>query len=241
MDVIIRPTDEVGITAAQLIAARVRAKPDCVLGLATGSTPLPIYAELSRMVAAGELSLARCSGYLLDEYLGLRPDHPEGYRNFIERELVARTDIDTAAVHALDGATTDAATTCAAFEQAIARAGGVDIQILGVGSNGHIAFNEPGSALDSRTRTIELTEQTRRDNSRFFDHDLDEMPTLALSQGLGTIMEARELVLVVTGAHKAEAVHHLLHDEPSVQWPVTALHYHPHATVVVDEAAAAGV
>ena len=241
MDVIIRPTDEVGATAAQLIAAQVRAKPDSVLGLATGSSPLPIYAELARQVGAGELSLARCSAFLLDEYVGLPDGHPEGYRAFIERELVAHTDLDSANVYGLDGAATDVEAACAAYEKAIADAGGVDIQILGIGSNGHIAFNEPGSALESRTRRIELTERTRRDNSRFFDGDVDKVPTHAVTQGLATIMEARELVLVAMGEGKAEAVRELIHGEPHPEVPATALHYHPKATVVVDEAAADGV
>ena len=241
MDVVIRPTDEVGVTAARLIADRVRARPDCVLGLATGSSPLPVYAELSRMVRDGELSLARCRAFLLDEYVGLPAGHPEGYRTFIEREFVRRTDIDTAEVHGPDGAAADPQAAGDAYERAIADAGGVDIQILGIGSNGHIAFNEPGSALDSRTRLIELTEQTRRDNSRFFGGDIEQVPTHAESQGLGTILEARELVLVALGAGKADAVRRLVKGEPGPQWPATALRRHPRVTVVVDEAAAGGL
>ena len=241
MDVVIRPTDEVGATAARLFADQVRARPDSVLGLATGSSPLPVYAELSRLVHDGELSFARCRAFLLDEYVGLPAGHPEGYRTFIEREFVARTDIDTVNVLGPDGGADDPPAAADAYERAIADAGGVDIQILGIGSNGHIAFNEPGSAADSRTRLIELTEQTRRDNSRFFDGDLDQVPTHALSQGLGTILAADELVLVAMGAGKAEAVRRLVTGEPGPDCPATVLQRHPRVTVVVDEAAGGGL
>ena len=241
MDVVIRPTDEVGVTAARLIADRVRARPDCVLGLATGSSPLPVYAELSRMVRDGELSLARCRAFLLDEYVGLPAGHPEGYRTFIEREFVRRTDIDTAEVHGPDGAAADPQAAGDAYERAIADAGGVDIQILGIGSNGHIGFNEPASSLVSRTRLVALTQQTISDNARFFGDDPAAVPSTCITQGLGTIMEAKVLLLAAFGAGKAEAVAQLVEGGVSAAWPCTIMQMHPEAYVLVDEEAASGL
>ncbi|HLS61890.1 MAG TPA: glucosamine-6-phosphate deaminase, partial [Ruania sp.] len=149
-----------------------------------------------------------------------------------------RVDIPAAAVQGPDGLGEDVPQACADYEQAITAAGGVDLQILGIGTDGHIAFNEPGSSLASRTRIKTLTRQTRADNARFFDGDLGQVPTHCLTQGLGTIMDAKHLVLVATGAHKAEAVHHLVEGSVSAMWPATIMQHHPHATVLVDGPAA---
>lgn len=239
MEVVILPdAAAVGRHGADAVAAHVCARPDAVLGLATGSSPLPVYRELSRRVTTGELSLARCRGFLLDEYVGLPPGHPQSYRSVIGREFVALTDIDPAAVQGPAGESEDIPAACAAYEADMRAAGGVDVQLLGVGTDGHIAFNEPGSSLASRTRIKTLAPQTRRDNARFFGGRLQEVPTHCLTQGIGTILEARHLVLLALGEGKAEAVRQLVEGPVSASWPATALQLHPHVSVLVDEAAA---
>jgi glucosamine-6-phosphate deaminase len=238
MEVVIAPADDLAMLAADAVEGLLRRKPSAVLGLATGSSPLRVYDELARRHDEGGLSFDRARGFLLDEYVGLAAEHPQRYRNVIEREVVSRVGWDPAAVQGPDGLAEDLTTACAAFEQAIAAAGGVDLQLLGIGTDGHIAFNEPGSSLASRVRIKTLTEQTRVDNARFFDGDVDRVPRHCLTQGLGTIMEARHLVLLATGRRKAEAVHHLVEGPISALWPATIMQMHPHATVLVDDAAA---
>ena len=229
---------EIGTLAADAITALLHHKPDAVLGLATGSSPLAIYDELVTRCAAGQISFSRVRGFTLDEYVGLPADHPERYRTVIDQVFVSRVDIAPDAVEGPNGLATDIPAACAAYEDAIRQAGGVDLQILGIGTDGHIAFNEPGSSLASRTRIKTLTHQTRLDNARFFGDDLDAVPTHCLTQGLGTIMEARHVVLVATGRGKAEAVHHLVEGAVSAMWPATILQHHPHATVLLDDSAA---
>lgn len=224
--------------AADAIEQLLTRKPDAVLGLATGSTPLPTYDELVRRRQAGRISFARARGFTLDEYIGLPADHPQRYRNVIEQELVGRVDFGPDAVTGPDGLAEDLQAAAAAYERAIAEAGGVDLQILGIGTNGHIAFNEPGSSLASRTRVQPLAPQTRSDNARFFDGDVEAVPRLCFTQGLGTIMEARHLVLIATGEGKAPAVRQLVEGAVSAMWPATIMQHHPHATVLLDEAAA---
>ncbi len=165
-------------------------------------------------------------------------DHPQRYRNVIDTEFTSRVDFAPDNVHGPDGLAQDIPAANAAYETAIAEAGGVDLQILGIGTDGHIGFNEPGSSLASRTRIKTLTWQTRRDNARFFDDDLEAVPTHCLTQGLATIMAARHVVLVATGHAKADAVQQLVEGAVSALWPATVLQHHPHTTVVLDEAAA---
>lgn len=239
MEVVILPdTTEIGTLAADAIEALLTRNPQAALGLATGTSPLAIYDELARRCAAGQISFARARGFTLDEYVGLPADHPESYRNVINTVLVSRVDFGPEAVQSPDGLATDIPGACAAYEDAIAAAGGVDLQILGIGTDGHIGFNEPGSSLASRTRIKTLTRQTRLDNARFFDGDLDAVPTHCLTQGLATIMAARHVVLVATGRAKAEAVHQLVEGPVSALWPATILQHHPHVTVLLDDAAA---
>ena len=238
MEVVIAPEAQLAALAADAVERLLRAKPDAVLGLATGSSPLRVYDELARRHAEGGLSFAAARGFMLDEYVGLPADHPERYRTVIERDLVSRVDFAPGAVQGPDGLAEDLTAACAAYEAAIAQAGGVDLQILGIGTDGHIGFNEPGSSLASRTRIKTLTRQTRQDNARFFGGDLDQVPHHCLTQGLGTIMSARHLVLLATGRHKAEAVHQLVEGPVSAMWPATIMQHHPHATVLVDDAAA---
>jgi glucosamine-6-phosphate deaminase len=239
MEVVISTTpDESGKLAADAIEELVQRRPEAVLGVATGSSPLIIYEELGRRVAQGSLSLARTRAFMLDEYVGLPADHPQRYRNVIQEEFVDEVDIDPALVYGPDGLAADLLNACQAYERAIADAGGVDLQILGIGTDGHIAFNEPGSSLASRTRIKTLTSQTRSDNARFFGGNVEAVPQHCLTQGIGTILEARHVVLVASGRGKGEAVHQLVEGPVSAMWPATALQLHPHVTVLLDTAAA---
>jgi glucosamine-6-phosphate deaminase len=207
---------------ARLVVAAIgrllQRKPDAVLGVATGSSPLSVYDALAAAHARAEISLRRASAFLLDEYLGLPPGHPQSYREVIERELVSRVDLDPARVHGPDGQAADVPAACAAYEEAITAAGGIDLQLLGIGRDGHLAFNEPGSSLASRTRVKTLTAQTRADNARF--------------------LHARHLVLLAAGAAKAEAVAACVEGPVTASWPASALQLHPHVTVLLDGAAA---
>jgi glucosamine-6-phosphate deaminase len=238
MEVVIAAAEELARLAADSVEALLRRKPDAVLGVATGSSPLKVYDELARRHAEEGLSFARARAFSLDEYVGLPLEHPERYGNVIRTELASRVDFADGAVHGPDGLAEDLAAACAAYEQAIADAGGVDLQLLGIGTDGHIGFNEPGSSLASRTRIKTLTDQTRADNARFFGGDVDLVPRHCLTQGLGTIMAARHLVLLATGRTKAEAVHQLVEGPVSAMWPATIMQHHPHVTVLVDNAAA---
>ncbi len=238
MEVVIAPVPELARLAADAVERLLAARPQAVLGLATGSSPLAVYDELARRHADEGLSFARARAFMLDEYVGLPADHPERYRTVIDRELVSRVDLDPDAVLGPDGLADDLAGACAGYERAIADAGGVDLQLLGIGTDGHVAFNEPGSSLASRTRVKTLTRQTREDNARFFGGDVGAVPTHCLTQGLATILSARHLVLLAQGRGKAEAVHQLVEGPVSAMWPATVLQMHPHVSVLVDEPAA---
>lgn len=224
--------------AADLIQRAGRAKPEVVLGLATGSSPVGIYDELGRRVSDGRISLAAASAFMLDEYVGLPREHPQAYRSVIDEIFTRKVDIDPTRVHGPDGTARDVGAACADYERSIRAAGGIDIQILGIGTDGHIAFNEPGSSLASRTRIKTLTRETRVDNSRFFDGDLDAVPSHCLTQGVGTILEAREIILIAAGNAKAEAIRQAVEGPVSARWPATALQLHPEVTVLLDPAAA---
>ena len=236
--VILADAKEIGVVAADAIGALMTRKPAGVLGLATGSSPVAIYDELAARCEAGLISFREARGFTLDEYVGLPADHPERYRNVIDKVFVSRVDFAPGAVDGPDGLARDIPAACAAYEAAIGDAGGVDVQILGIGTDGHIGFNEPGSSLASRTRIKTLTRQTRIDNARFFGGDVNAVPTHCLTQGLATIMAARHVILVATGGRKAEAVHHLVEGAVSAMWPATILQHHPHVTVLLDDAAA---
>ncbi|WEV77573.1 glucosamine-6-phosphate deaminase [Janibacter cremeus] len=239
MEIIIASDHEqVARLGADAVARHVLDDPETVLGLATGSSPLRVYRELGRRVDAGRLSLRGCRAFLLDEYLDLPTGHPQSYREVIERDFVRLVDIDGASVIGPDCGSVDATACGLAYEEQIAAAGGIDVQILGVGANGHIAFNEPGSSFSSRTRETTLAEQTRRDNARFFGDDVDAVPHRCITQGVGTILEAGHLVLIATGERKARAVRELVEGSVTESCPVTALQHHPHVTVLLDDAAA---
>ncbi|MGZ0068733.1 glucosamine-6-phosphate deaminase [Microbacterium arborescens] len=226
-----------GAAAAHAVASAADDHPDLVLGVATGSSPQPLYRSLAILVRAG-LDLSSATAFALDEYVGLAPGHPESYHSVIAREVTAPLHLDPARVHVPDGAAADAGAAAEAYERAIARAGGVDLQILGIGTNGHIGFNEPGSAADSRTRVVELAAQTIADNSRFFLDPAEPVPTHALTQGVGTILEARRIVLVATGGHKADAVARAVEGPVTAAVPASFLQQHPDVTLFLDGAAA---
>ncbi|MEA5454008.1 glucosamine-6-phosphate deaminase [Sinomonas sp. JGH33] len=237
MEIIVLPdADAVAATAADIIEARVRRGP-AVLGLATGSTPLGTYAELIRRHRERGLSFAQAQAFTLDEYLGLPAEHPESYRSVIRREFTDNVDFAEGAVHSIDGQAEDPEAEAERYDASIAAAGGIDVQILGIGTDGHIGFNEPMSSLASRTRIKTLTEQTRKDNARFFPSP-DDVPHHVLTQGLGTIREARHILLIGLGAAKAEAIAAAVEGPLAALCPASALQLHPHTTVLVDTDAA---
>ncbi len=239
MEIVIRRSvEDIATVVSDAIESLVTKNPAPVLGLATGSSPLPVYKELIRRHKENGLSFADARAFLLDEYVGMAVGHPESYREVIRRELTGQIDIADDAVKSPDGNADDVLAAAIEYDKSIAEAGGVDLQILGIGTDGHIAFNEPGSSLASRTRMKTLTEQTREDNARFFD-SIDEVPVHVLTQGLGTILEAKHLVLVAAGAGKAAAVAAMVEGPVSAFCPGSVLQLHPHVTVVIDEAAAA--
>ena len=226
----------VATLAADAIEALVRSRPSAVLGLATGSSPVPAYAELVARHRAGRgPSYDGVRVFLLDEYVGLVPGHPQSYRATIARELTDDLGIAPDRVHGPDPS--DVPTAGAAYEAQLREAGGVDLQVLGIGTDGHLAFNEPGSSLSSTTRLKTLTAETRRDNARFFGA-VDDVPRHVLTQGLGTILRADHLLLVATGETKASAVAAAVEGPLTASCPASVLQLHPHATVLLDPAAA---
>ncbi len=228
-----------GALAAGLIARLVESKPDAVLGLATGSSPLPVWSALGAL----GLDLSAVRGFALDEYVGLEPGHPESYRAVISREVVDRLRLTPSLVHVPAEGLSGPALAGAgpAYEAAIDAAGGVDLQILGLGRTGHIGFNEPGSSLASLTRVKTLTAWTRQDNARFFDGDVSRVPLHCVTQGLGTILRARSLVLLAWGASKAEAVAAAVEGPVTASVPASVIQLHRDVTVIVDEPAATGL
>ncbi|WP_130014836.1 glucosamine-6-phosphate deaminase [Serinicoccus sediminis] len=229
---------EMGRLAGDVVTGLVRSRPDAVLGVATGSSPRPVYADLVARVRAGTLDLSGVRTFSLDEYVGLPADHPSAYRAEIRQQLTDPAGIPEGQVHSPPGDADDLPAAAAAYERLIEDAGGIDVQLLGLGSDGHIAFNEPGSSLASRTRVKTLTRRTREDNARFFDGDVDAVPTHCLTQGLATIRAARHVVLLAAGEGKARAAAELVEGAVSARWPATVLQWHPHVTVLLDEPAA---
>lgn len=230
--VIVADAAEAGEIAAAEIAKVLLAKPDAVLGLATGSTPLTTWAALAKK----NLDLSRVTGFALDEYVGLPTGHPESYRAVIDREVVVPLGLTRSLVH-VPGDGTPIETAGQDFENAIDSAGGVDIQLLGIGRTGHIGFNEPGSSLMSDTRVKTLAAQTRIDNARFFE-SLDDVPTHCITQGLGTILRARRLVLLAFGEAKAEVIAGALEGPLTASLPASVIQLHRRAMVIIDESAA---
>ncbi|AOW93065.1 glucosamine-6-phosphate deaminase [Rhodococcus sp. WMMA185] len=237
MEFVIRPTlAEVSSTVADIVEGYVRRGPT-TLGLATGSSPLGSYQELARRHRESGLDFSQAQAFLLDEYVGLPRSHDQSYFSVIRSEFVDYVNLDTERVHSPDGESSDVAAEGERYDAAIAEAGGVDVQLLGIGTDGHIGFNEPGSSLTSRTRVKTLTEQTILDNARFFG-SVDDVPHHVLTQGLGTIGEARHLVMIAFGEGKAEAIAAAAEGPLTAFCPASVIQLHRHVTVVIDEAAA---
>lgn len=235
--IIVKTAAEVATRAATAISQQLSTRPDSVLGLATGSTPVATYEVLIRHCQHREVSFSQCRTFNLDEYLGLGPEHPQSYRRFMNEKLFSHVDMRPENTHIPDGLTDDPEGECQRYESAITELGGIDLQLLGLGHNGHIGFNEPTSSLASRTRVKTLTPDTVAANARFFGPD-EVQPRLALTMGIGTIMEAREILLLATGEGKAAAVAGMVEGPVSAACPASALQYHPKVRVLMDEAAA---
>ena len=226
-----------GTLAAASIRALITRKPDAVLGLATGSTPLSVYAALAASLAENPMDVSRVRGFALDEYVGLPADHPESYRSVITRDAVVPIGLTPGNIQVPNGDLATIETAGVDYEAAIRAAGGIDVQILGIGRTGHVGFNEPGSSFASITRIKTLAEKTRVDNARFFASP-DDVPIHCITQGLGTILRARHLVLLAFGEEKAEAIAAAVEGPITSSKPGSVIQLHPHVTVIVDEAAA---
>lgn len=238
MEVIIRPTaDSAAELVARLIAKELTANPHLVLGLATGRTMVRVYQRLARLHREAGLDFSLCSTFNLDEYVGLAAEHPASYRRYMEEHFFQHVNIDRRNTHLPDGLAGDLEAECRRFEAAIAKFGGIDLQLLGIGRAGHIGFNEPLSALRSRTRVKALTPTTIEQNAEFFGGEA-HVPRRAITMGVGTILEARRLVLLATGGEKASIVAKAVEGPITAMIPATALQLHPRCAVVVDEAAA---
>jgi glucosamine-6-phosphate deaminase len=222
--------------AARFVAARIRAKPDAVLLLPTGTTPLGMYGRLVELHAEEGLSFARATFFNLDEYLGLAPDHPASYHVYMEENFYKLVDANPARVHVPDGSAPDPEAECERYEAAIREAGGVDLCVLGIGRNGHIGFNEPGAPFGSRTRVVRLAESTRRVNAADFEGN--RAPEWAITVGMATVFEAREVLLLASGANKAGAVAAAVEGEISESVPASMLRRHPNTTFLLDREAA---
>ena len=241
MEVIIKEdAEQASVIAARIVARLVREKPTAVLGLATGSTPARLYRELVRMHREEGLDFGRVTTFNLDEYVGLDARHPGSYRYFMHENLFAHINIPPGNIHIPDGTVADVMTHCQDYEDSIAAAGGIDLQVLGIGSDGHLGFNEPSSSLASRTRIKTLTDETRRDNSRFFA-SLEQVPYHCITMGMGTILDSRVCLLLAFGSGKAEAIARSVEGPVTAMVPASALQMHRHVHVLLDEAAAANL
>jgi glucosamine-6-phosphate deaminase len=232
----VKDYEEMSEKAGKLVIDRLRQLTNPVLGLATGSTPEGLYKQLIEKYEQKEVSFKNVTSFNLDEYIGLDKENPNSYHYFMNEKLFKHIDISPAKTYVPNGVAADLETECKSFEQHIAENGGIDLQILGIGTNGHIAFNEPGTAFNSRTRVVDLAQETLDANARFFD-SLDEVPTQAISMGIGLIMEAKEIILLVSGEAKAEAVAKLIDGDVTEDFPASILQKHDHVTMIVDEAA----
>ncbi|MBT2293464.1 glucosamine-6-phosphate deaminase [Paenibacillus albidus] len=223
-------------TGANLIASLLQSNPKAVLGLATGSSPVGVYARLVEMYNKGLVSFAKASSYNLDEYVGLPVDHPQSYRSFMNGHLFNHVDIDPARTHVPNGNAADLAAECLAYDQMLENNGPVDLQILGIGSNGHIGFNEPDASLSSGTHVVDLLDETREANARFFEK-LEDVPRQAVTMGIGGILKAKQIVLLVRGQEKAESVRNAVEGPITTQCPASLLQSHPNVVVLLDEGA----
>lgn len=247
MRVIIEPTYELisqwaaNYIAAKMIQAKPTAEKPFVLGLPTGSSPLGTYKELINLYKNGKISFQHVITFNMDEYVGIPEDHPESYHTFMKKNFFSHVDIQEKNVNILDGNAKDLETECAGYEERIRKAGGIDLFLGGIGPDGHVAFNEPGSSLTSRTRIKSLTTDTIIANSRFFDNDVNKVPKTALTVGVGTVMGAKEVVILANGHNKARALQQAVEGSVNQMWTITALQMHPKGIIVCDEAACAEI
>ena len=233
-------TDEVSRYTAQRILIKIKATPDAVLGLATGSTMEPVYAHLLECMQQAPIDVSQLTTFNLDEYIGLATGHTQSYSYFMYRHLFSQLNIPAQRVNLPNGLAKDIAGACQAYSDAIKAMGGVSLQLLGIGSNGHIGFNEPQTCFSSRTHVVELSKQTRIDNGRFFGGE-NEVPTHAITLGIQDILEAKEIILVATGRKKADIIAKLFHSAMDEALPASALKQHPNLTIVLDCEAAASL
>jgi len=244
MHIIVKENHQaMSLEAARAVASLLRRKPGAVLGLATGSTPLALYKELIRFHCEEQLDFSQSTTFNLDEYLGLAGSHPGSFQHYMKKNLLDHIRVPQGRIHMLSGLfspeDTDAISRhCEEYEQAIAAAGAIDLQILGIGANGHIGFNEPGSSLGSRTRLVALQKKTRLDNASFFGNDPDKVPRHAITMGIGTILETKSLLLLASGQSKAEIVKKALEGPLTAMVPASALQLHRHAVIILDLEAA---
>ena len=230
---------DVSRKAANIMSAQIIMKPNAVLGLATGSTPVGMYKQLIEWYKKGDLDFSQITSVNLDEYKGLSGDNDQSYRYFMNTNLFDHVNIDKARTYVPNGLEEDSEKACADYNEIIRSVGGIDIQLLGIGGNGHIGFNEPGTPFTEETHIVELTEKTRSDNARFFDNDINQVPTHAITMGIATIMKAKKILLVASGANKADAVAAMVNGPVDPACPASVLQNHEDVVVVVDEAAAA--
>lgn len=232
-----KSTEEIGKAAGTMFASQVINKPDSILGLATGSTPIPTYQYMIDLYKQGAVDYSKVTTYNLDEYCGLTHEHDQSYYYFMMQNLFKGINVPVDSIHVLNGVAEDPEAECKAYDAAIDAAGGIDLQILGIGNNGHIAFNEPCDFFPGGTHTVTLTQSTIEANKRFFA-SIDEVPKSAITMGIGSIMKARKIILIATGAAKAEAVKALVKGDVTPQCPASILQFHPDVTIMLDEAAA---
>jgi glucosamine-6-phosphate deaminase len=238
MRLIIQPDyEKVSLWAAGYIAGKINSCPQkpFVLGLPTGSSPLGIYRELIKMHREGKLSFKNVRTFNMDEYIGLSAEHRQSYHSYMKENFFSHIDIDPKHIHIPDGMAKDPQEECRLYEEAITAGGGIDLFLGGMGSDGHIAFNEPGSSLVSRTRIKTLTKETRAANARFFDGDISKVPLTAITVGVGTVMDAREVMIIVSGRGKARALKAVVEEGISQMWTLSCLQTHPKAVIVCDE------
>lgn len=223
--------------AGQLMASFIRLHPECVLGLATGSSPVGSYGELIRQYQEEHLDFSKLTCFNLDEYVGLDPNHEQSYRAFMSRELFSKVNMTLSQTFIPSGMAADLKAECQRYEAAVEAAGGIDLQLLGIGRNGHIGFNEPDVKFEAHTHVVQLKEETIQDNARFFETD-ESVPRRAISVGMKTILQAKKIVVIASGLEKAEAVLAMVSGDITTQLPASILQLHPDATLIIDEAAA---
>lgn len=238
--IICKNYDEMSQMAAEIVAKQINSNPHTVLGLATGSTPVGMYKTLVKMYKEGKVDFSNVVTFNLDEYVGLDKDHPCSYHRFMDENLFNHINIKRENVHLPNGVAPSLEEECKAYEKMIAKAGGITLQVLGIGHNGHIGFNEPGTPFHSLTHVVELAQRTIEANSRFFNSP-DEVPRKAISMGIKTIMQAQKILLLASGKDKAETVSKALHGPVTTDLPASVLQLHPNVTVILDEDAASAL